>query len=140
MDEVLDDPVLGGLTWDDTMDWWAGELELVPGHSIEVFVSFEAETDSRDAVLAQAREWVARVRRREPEYRTWTAAQLVDGRWNLEEAMTAADIRELLRPASLECAADGSARLYWEDEDVLFFGHGFYTQVDAGGECVDMGM
>jgi hypothetical protein len=140
MGEGLEDLVLGRLAWDEEMDWWVGELDLFPGHQIEVFVEFYEEAGSREVVVSRAREWVARVRRREPEYRAWSAARLVEGRWNQDEPMTAADIERLLRLASLECSSDGSARVYWEDEDVLFYGHGFYTQLDAGGECVETAM
>jgi hypothetical protein len=54
--------------------------------------------------------------------------------------MTAEDIGKLLRLLSIECESDGSARLYWHDEDVLFYGHGFYTQFAPSGECVEVCM
>jgi hypothetical protein len=140
MGEALEDATLGRLTWDQEMDWWVGELELFPGHRIELFVDFNVEQESQDAVLSQARWWLARVRQRESEYRAWSAEQLVAGRWNKDEPMTAADIEMLLRLASLECSSDGSARVYWDDEDLLFYGHGIYTQLNVSGECMEVRM
>lgn len=138
MPESLGDPVLGPLTWDDQLAWWTGEVELAPGQRVELFIGFEAEDEERERVLAQAREWVSRLRRFEPEYRAWTAAKLVDRRWNTEEPMTAADIEDLLRPASVACSEDGSARLYWDDGDRLFYGHNLYTELRPEGRCVEV--
>jgi hypothetical protein len=109
---------------------------LFPGHWIEVFIDFDRNSDSQEAVLSQTRAWVARVRQYEPEYRRWIADQVVEDRWDTDEPMTAGDIERLLRVASLECAADGSARVYWDDNDVLYDGQGFFTQLDAKGTCL----
>jgi hypothetical protein len=96
--------------------------------------------DAREARLVQAREWLLRLREGEPEYRGWSAQRLVDGRWNKDEPMTAEGIGHLLRLLSIECESDGSARLYREDEDMLFCGHGIYTKLDARGDCVQVRM
>jgi hypothetical protein len=138
--DTLEDDVLGRLVWDEEMDWWVGEVDLFPGHRIEVFIEFDEENDSRDVVLFQAREWVGRLRRQEPAYRAWAAERLLEGRWNKDEPMTATEIEQLLSLASLECSSDGAARLYWDDEDVLFYGHGIYTQHAAEGSCVELRM
>jgi hypothetical protein len=118
------------------MGSWCGEVELFPGHQIEVIIDFDRSHDSKATVLSQARAWVARVRRHEPEYRRWVADQVEEERRNTDEPMIADDIERLLRVATLECASDGSARVYWEDDDVLYDGLGFYTQLDAKGTCV----
>jgi hypothetical protein len=136
--ESLEDTVLGRLEWDGKLDWWTGEVELTPGQRFALFVSFEEEDDGRDVVLAQASEWVARLRQFEPEYRAWSAARLVESRWNTDEPMTAADIDRLLRAASIECVEDGSALLYWDDGDKLFFGHNLYTELTPDGRCVEV--
>jgi hypothetical protein len=138
MPESLDDPVLGRLEWDDKLDWWTGEVELAAGLRVALFVSSEEEDDEQDVVLAQARGWVARLRRFEPEYRAWSAARLVERRWNTDEPMTAADIEKLLRPASVECVEDGSALLYWDDGDRLFFGHNLFTELTPDGRCAEV--
>jgi hypothetical protein len=142
MCENVEDPVLGHLSWDDEFHWWRATINLHPGHQIEVIVDYDIEfneaIDAQGTRMAQAREWIARVRQREPEYRMWTAEQLLGGRWNLDEPMTVEDIRQLLHPLSIECESDSSARVYWDDDDVLYYGHGFYTQLGAGGECIEV--
>ena len=144
MAEVLDDPVLGRLAWDDEFHWWTAEVELRPGQEVEVIICYDHEfnigIDARQARLIQARDWVLRIRKREAAYLTWSAQQLVDRRWNKDEPMTAQDIGQLLRLLSIECDSDGSARLNWDDEDVLFCGHGIYTQLAPSGECVAVRM
>jgi hypothetical protein len=140
MGEALQDPVLGKLTWDESMDWWVGELELYPGRRIEVFIDFNEEEDSQAEVFSRARCGLTRFREREPEYRRWTAAELLEGRWNKVELMTVSDITELLQVASILFLQDGRARVYWDDEDVLFFGHNVTTELDPNGECIVSGM
>jgi len=131
MAKKLDDETLGRMRWDDELDFWIGEVKLRPGLRIEVFVEFYEESDVLEEALARARQWLTRVRAREWEYRQWAAVRLLDRRWNKDEPMTAVVIAELLQVASLECASDGTARLYWDDDDVLFYGHGLYSQLEG---------
>jgi hypothetical protein len=138
MGESLIDPILGRLTWDEAMGSWFGELEVLAGQRIEVFIDFDKKRDSWEVVLSQARAWVVRIRQREPGYRRRTADQLAEGRWNKDEPMTTAAIEGLLRLASLVSARDGSAQVYWDDADVLFYGHGFSTQLSASGACLEI--
>jgi hypothetical protein len=140
MADDLHDPQLGHLVWDEEMDWWISEVELRPGYPIEVIVEYHEESDEREVVLSQARSWLTRVRQREPEYRRWAAEQLLDRRWNTDERMSAEDLVDLLRAHSVVCAADGTASVYWDDDDVLFSGHGLYTQLGADGECIEVRM
>jgi hypothetical protein len=138
MGEVLEDPVLGRLTSDEAVGWWFGGVELFPGSPIAVYIYFGGEAASRDAVLSRGREWVARLRQREPEYRAWSAARLVGGHLNEDDPRTAADVERLLRPASLLCAPDGSAWVYWDDQDALFYDCALYTQLAPDGGCAEV--
>ncbi len=140
MPKELDDPLLGRLEWDDALDWWAGVLDLEPGQRVEVFIDFHAEEDVLADVLSRARLGLARIRRLGPEYRRWTARQLLDRRWNCHEPMTVDDITELLKVASISFASDGAARVYWDDEDVLFGGHNVVTEIGPDGKCLGAGM
>jgi hypothetical protein len=138
--EALDDPILGHLKWYEDDDQWVAEVNFAPDHPIEVIVEFHEGEDDQRVVLAQAREWLARVGRREPEYRAWSAKQLLDGRWNKDEPMTLADIVGLLCLLSIVCAPDGTAELFWDDDDRLFYGHSIGTRLGADGECVEVEM
>ena len=65
---------------------------------------------------------------------------IVDGRWNKDEPMTAADIAGLLRLLSVVCAPNGTAELFWGDDDRLFYGHSIGTRLGASGEYVEVKM
>src|SRR5262249_47369707 len=136
----LDDRLLGQLRWNDELGSWISEIIFRPDQRIEVFVDFDPDSEVPEAALSRARRWLERVQQREPAYRRWSASRLQAGRWNKDEPMTVDEIYRLLRLATLECATDGTARLYWDDEDVLFHGHGIITRLDAAGECVEVRM
>ena len=140
MPDDLDDPTLGHLKWYEGDGQWVAETDLGPDHPIEVIVEHHEGEDDQDITLAQAREWMARVRRREPEYRAWSAERLAGARWNTDEPMTADDIAGLLCLLSIVCAPDGTAQLFWDDDDRLFYGHSINTQLGSDGECVEVGM
>jgi hypothetical protein len=133
----IDDAALGRLTWygDDDPGQWIANVEIASGHAIEVIVEFREGDDDQAAVLAQARQWLARVGQREPEYREWTAGELVNGRWNMDEPMTAADIAKLLSLLSVVCFPEGTAELFWDDDDRLFYGHSIGTLLGTDGGC-----
>jgi hypothetical protein len=135
----LDDPVLGHLKWYGDREGWVAEVDFHPDHPIEVIIEFHDERD-QSTLLSQAHQWVARVRRREPEYRAWSAKHLSTSRWNKEEPMTVEDIQGLLCLLSIVCAPDGTAELFWDDDDALFFGHNIGTQLAINGECVAVEM
>lgn len=139
MAQDIEDPALGRLKWYEHDDQWVAEVEFAPDHPIEVIVECHEGQDEA-AVVDQARRWLARVRQREPEYRVWSAKHLVDGRWNQDEPMTAADIAGLLCLLSIVCAPDGTAELFWDDDDRLFYGHSIGTQLGADGQCVEVRM
>ncbi len=146
MPKIVHDPILGPMAWDAETGCWLGEIELAPRQRVGVLVEdndenqFEADISVSEARLAVAREWVDRVRRREPEYRRWLADRLVDRRWNEEQPMTADDIERLLRLVGIECETGGTARLNWDDDDMLFAGHNVVIWLGPDGECVSGGM
>jgi len=131
-----DDPQLGPLKWDKEFNWWTGEVELTPGLRVGLTIEADVAAASPDAVLTMARAWIARLQDREDEYARWTAEHLLDTRWNKEKPMTLDDIIGVLELSAVECFPDGTANVLWEDDNVLFFGHGISTQLDAAGNCV----
>jgi hypothetical protein len=135
-----DDPVLGHIRWDANLDWWTGSVEVVPGHPVDVQVSYVPDDrrpeETPEAVLATAGRTLAHVRQREPDYRRWSAERLNGTRWNTDEPMTVDEIVALLRVASVLFFADGSAQIYWNDDDRLFWGNNLLTEVGPDGQCV----
>ena len=138
--ESVDDPVLGHLDWDEKLDWWVGTIEFAPGHRVDVFVNHDCDDGLPEDEIAAARRGLACIRERESDYRRWSADQLHGTRWNTDEPMTRAEIAELLRVASLEFQLDGGVRIFWDDQDHLFYGHNVVTDIGPDGECVASGM
>jgi hypothetical protein len=134
----LEDPVLGSLEWDERLQWWIGAADLTPGQAIEIFIS--PEEGSPEEVLPRVRVGLERIRSKDPDYRRWTAEQVVDDRWNSEEAMTVEEITTLLRLASIDFHLDGGAALYWDDKDRLYGGHNLITELDSEGRCTEVRM
>jgi len=139
MSEGLEDPVLGRFEWDAEWDCWAGVLDLSPGCQFVLLIDFNKYTDNWEVVVAQAREWVDRVRQREPEYRAWSAARLVGDHWIKNESKTVADVERILRLEFLDCRTTGDAWLRWADDRYqLSEGYGIFTRLDSDGECVEV--
>jgi hypothetical protein len=140
MPEPVDDPLFGPLQWDESLDWWVGSVDFLPGLRIDVFIVHEYDGATAQEELAQARRVFGRLKERELEYRRWSAAQLLWSRWNKHEPMTVDAITELLRVATLEVSPDGSASIYWNDDDELFYGHNVVTRLAPDGSCLEVGM
>lgn len=136
----VNDAILGYLDWDDSLGWWVGSVAFAPGHQVEVFVTHGFDTSQPADEVAIAGLCLARIREREMEYRRWSAEHLSPKRWNTDEPMTVSDIAELIRVASLEFGYDGGVRIFWDDQDRLFWGHNVVTDIDPGGVCVMAGM
>lgn len=135
----VDGTVFGRLNWEERLDWWVGSVEFAPGHRIDIFVIHDVDAGQPADEIAAARRRFVQVREREPEYRRWSASQLLAGRWNTEAPMAAADIAGLLRVASLEFEC-GGVRIFWDDQDKLFGGHNVVTDIGPDGECMASGM
>lgn len=136
-----DHNVLGSLTWDERLQWWISEVDLLPNHPIEIFISPESGTpDDPEAFLASVRFGLERIRHNYDHYRHWTAVQLMDRRWDQEEPMTVQEISDILRLASIDFHPDGGAGLYWDDQDRFFGGHNLITEVDKDGQCLELRM
>jgi hypothetical protein len=138
--QVLDDPVLGRLEWDADGPCWVGDTDFKPGRSIGVYVNFDPDEQVLVEVLSRARATMQRLRQEEAAYRRWTAERLLDKRWNRDEPMGVEDVAGLLEVASIDFDSDGGARVYWDDQDVLFYGHNVITRIRPDGECVEAGM
>jgi hypothetical protein len=129
----LEHPLLGPLDWDDQLAWWVGKVTLKLGNPVEIFIS--GEGDPPEAVLTRVPTWLERIQRAELQYRQWTAEQIINGRWNLEEDMTLEEITALLRLASISFDSDGETSLCWDDQGRLFSEHGLITDLDTTGKC-----
>ncbi len=136
---TMHDDVLGTLTWNEQLDWWEGEAELLPGHVIRISVGVEDEAAPTDAEMAQARAVFLRLREREPEARIVAAEELLDiynDEWNDDEPLGEEEFMARLTLEDLSVAADGSAELFYSDDN-LFSGHTVLVSVGPDGNFED---
>lgn len=136
---TLEDDVLGPLTWNEQLDWWEGQVELSPGHLIGLSVSVEEETAPPTVEMEQARRVLLRLREHEPEARLVAAEELLpifNDEWNDDEPMTEEEFTARLTLEDLSVAADGSAELFYNDDN-LFAGHTVLVTVGSDGNFED---
>ncbi len=135
--DKIQDAVFGELEWDDAYDWWLSELEIAPGHSIEVSIF------GRDlaAVLDTRRALYERIRDTEPELRTAIAAMMLElaEEWRDEEEepepITRESLAKRMKLTSILMHAH-TTELYYNDDNI-FLGHVILANVDANGLLED---
>ena len=139
-DRTIHDDVLGTLTWNDKLDWWEGRVELTPEHAIGLSISVEGEEGvPLGEEIEQARSILIRLREREPEARIVAAEELLDiynDQWNDDETLDEEEFMARLTLDDLSVAADGSAELFYRDDN-LFAGHTVLVTVGVDGNFED---
>jgi hypothetical protein len=142
MQETLQDPVLGHLTFCDLNDWWEseGDFEFKPGQDAYLCIFYNPDEDVLEDVLAQARRNLERTREKEHDYRQWTAKQLVTRPQGEKVVpMTADEFAERLRVGNIYFFQEGSWRVEWADQGPSFSGGSSQpmTKLSPEGECVE---
>ena len=139
-ERTIHDDVLGTLTWNGQLDWWEGRVELAPGHAIGLSLGVEEEESApSEEETAQARRLLLRLREHEPEARIVAAEELLDiynDEWNDDEPLEEEEFMARLTLDDLSIAADGSAELFYRDDN-LFAGHTVLVTVGADGNFED---
>lgn len=82
-EQIVNDEVLGTLTWNKSVNCWGGETEITPGHTISVTVL--AEDTPLAQVLAGARPLFQYLQAEEPALRQSAADGLLaryNSAWN----------------------------------------------------------
>jgi hypothetical protein len=107
---------------------------------VTLMLVFDPDEQQVADVITRAHVALARFRQREREYRMWTAAQLNKKRWNDEDDWADEDIANMLMIATFEFNGEGQLDIYWDDSELLFWGHNLLTIIDPDGEPVSAGM
>lgn len=133
--DTVYDPTLGLLTWSDE-GGWVGQVDLAPGHTIEVIVDkWDDQELDLPAALAFARASLGRILADEGAVRQAIAGKLYarfNETWSQGQPLTVAEFIGLLRLSSAGFQPDGSAVLYYNDGG-LFAGHLVVVEVGADG-------
>jgi hypothetical protein len=124
-EQVREDPVLGKLTFDKEMNWYAGAVKLGK-RDVAVRISLD-ECDDVEALIPSAAKWMADLGKHEPAARTFAANRLLElknSTWREEgeKPHTGAAFAAKLGITSVQFSADGDAKLFFADGG-LFWGH-----------------
>lgn len=149
MNQTLDHPVLGRVTWNPESQYWEATVELRQDHWIEFCLepSDVQETDIQ-ALMNHAAEVLSQVRELEPQIRQKIADDLLDlynNTWARDEdededeappQMSRAEFIQSITLESFTLAWDGS-RSWWYNDNDLFAGHSIELWIDAGKSIAD---
>jgi len=137
---VVQDEVLGVLTWDGEAEWWEGEQEITPGHIVSVTVS--ANDTPLDTALERARQTYWRVQREGLALRRAAADILLalhNEEWNRGEPTTSDTFVNRMLLTDIAVYGDGSSEVSYNDGD-LFRGHTIIVSVDEEGAVQEAGI
>ena len=124
-DAVREDAVLGKLTFEKELNWYAGAAKHAK-RKLEVHISLD-ECDDADALISSASKWMADLGKHEPAARTFAAKKLLElknSTWREEgeKPHTGAAFAAKLGITSVQFSADGDVDIYFADGG-LFWGH-----------------
>ena len=141
MVEVIDDPILGRLVYDDAGQWYEGKAEVTPGREALVFVCPEPGVTDGPAAAEIARGTLARLRRRDADLRRAAAGELAARYPERVSPLTAEQIAERLWAGVVYFWDDGGARVDWDAGPPLLGWHScnWASKVDPEGQCVEVG-
>jgi hypothetical protein len=136
-EQVRQHPVLGELRWDEQVQWWEAQVELIPGVTIALCLSAENECGdyvAPEELFAAGLKYLPWARAAEPQCRQQIADDLLDcynDAWantdpedpdNGPGPVTRDEFIALIRPSAVHLNTDGSGVWYYDDGD-LFAGH-----------------
>jgi hypothetical protein len=130
-------PTLGLFTFDAAYDWWAGRVELGPGHTIDYRLSTWGDHNfEASELMDRGASFLAWARSSEKAALTWIADTLHSvylAHWQPEERtrkrpMSRKTFLSHVTTSSINLNADGSAYWYFNDGG-LFAGHTIEVRV-----------
>jgi hypothetical protein len=135
--KTFSDPLFGTLFWNEQVRWWEGVVTLAPGH--RVTVSFIPDSDDLDPLLAYVKPLFAAIRADDFPLRRAAAKALLDvynDEWNDDDPIEAEEFIDRILLDALVYYDDGSAELYYDDDD-LFLGHVILVRLDDRGRVTE---
>jgi hypothetical protein len=117
------DPELGELTFDATIGWWEGRIQLPSGSSFALYVHTPREADH--SVTDAARRAFEKMRGSEEDARRFAATELLPSHneeWSEGKPIEPDEFIRRLIPAAIQVWPDGDAEMSFGDDD-MFWGH-----------------
>ena len=134
---TFSDPLFGTLIWNEQIQWWEGVVTLAPGH--RVTISFIPDPGELEQLLAYVKPLFAVIRADDLPLRRAAAKALLDvynDEWNEDDPIEAEEFIDRILLDALVYYGDGSAELYYDDDD-LFLGHVILVRLDDQGRVVE---
>ena len=150
MARIREDPVLGQLVYDSSVDWWHAHVELRSGCLIDFDISADnlggPQIDTDD-LIRRGVEYLAWAREAEPTVREKIADDLLgchNDNWSSPEEdglgpMSRSQFLERVTPHGITLNTDGSADWYFDDGN-LFAGHWIEVRVQPDRAITEVGL
>lgn len=133
-------PVLGRIWWDDRLDSWESEVELLPGCPIRFAIVAEADWQDKDpkelfGAGAEYLDWAREAERRVRERIADDLLDVYNNSWADDDPaegplpMGRAEFLANIRPSGISLHHDGSSTWDYSCGE-LFAGHGIWLMLD----------
>jgi hypothetical protein len=141
MVEVIEDPALGRLTFDDAGEWYEGKAEITPGRMALVFVCPEPDVTDGPTAVHTARDTLACLRHADAELRRAAAVELAASYPERVSPLSVEEVAAALWAAVVYFWDNGGARVDWDAEPPLLGWHScnWTTGVDPSGRATESG-
>ena len=136
MNDAIEDPEFGLLTWDQSLDWWEGSICLSSEEPFHLYVLARPDWSTNRAITAEARRAIERIRGLEGACREYAATQLLamqNAEWSDGTTVSRADFVRRLTPESVEIHENGYSEVHFGDDN-LFWGHAVGVRIRPSGE------
>lgn len=137
MSKTVNDVQLGPLEWEPSCGWWSGFLKPSDNQQVELHISTPANDEL--TITDQARRALSKVMNADQLLRQKACDELLaihNDSWNEAEPIDAETFKRRLRLESVSIYPDGSAEIYYGDDD-MFWGHVIIVSMSAAGEFTD---
>lgn len=133
----LVDPLLGTLEWDDTINWYCGEVQVATA-SFDLILN----ADEVPSALLRAKQIVENFE----QYRKMIAEYAVEGLLELkndvwlgedEKEFSAEEFKAKMTLKTITVESDGDV-IFWHHDGDLFWGHSIMVCIDASDNCTDI--
>jgi hypothetical protein len=132
-EQTIYDEILGELVWNNEDECWSSQVEINPGHLVNVTIDPEdAETGG---VILIARRYFATLQQEEIKIRHLIADEMLNtynNSWNDGENIGSQNFIEQIKLEDIVFYASGVMQLFYHDGD-LFGGHGIVVTTDEEG-------
>jgi hypothetical protein len=132
---LMDDPELGTLTWNDQLEWWEGSIRMTSPKEFELFVLARPWLVEGRSITLDARIAIARIRTAEDACRSYACDELLEihnSEWSEGSVIDADEFKRRLQPDSVEVQESGYAEVHFLDGD-LFWGHSVGVRIRPDG-------